>query len=57
MLFRSNHDTGSLTDLLRPAADGVLTLYEVSTEVNRVQHDGPSLLAAIGGDGGSNGAA
>ena len=36
----SNHDTGSLTDLLRPAADGLLTLYEVSTEVNRVQHDG-----------------
>ncbi|MFZ9629948.1 MAG: SOS response-associated peptidase [Ilumatobacteraceae bacterium] len=51
----ANHDTASLVDLLVPAADEVLTRYEVGTAVNKVQHDDPSLISAIRGDDGMDG--
>ena len=37
-------DPGLLSDLLRPAADGLLTLTPVSPLVNNVNNDGPALL-------------
>ena len=40
-------DAGSLQSLLRPAADGVLTMHPVSPRVNSPKHDEPSLLEPI----------
>jgi putative SOS response-associated peptidase YedK len=37
-------DPGLLTDLLRPAADGLLTLTAVSAAVNNANNEGPELL-------------
>jgi putative SOS response-associated peptidase YedK len=37
-------DPGELQDLLRPVADGVLTVREVVDAVNDVRNDGPELL-------------
>jgi putative SOS response-associated peptidase YedK len=37
-------DPGLLTDLLRPAADGLLTLTAVSAAVNNANNEGPDLL-------------
>ena len=49
------HDPDLLHGLLVPAAPGRLTAFPVSTEVNKVTHDGPQLvqpLPAEGDDGG-----
>lgn len=37
-------DPGLLTDLLRPAADSILTLTAVSSAVNNANNEGPELL-------------
>jgi putative SOS response-associated peptidase YedK len=38
---------GLLTDLLRPAADGLLTLTAVSAAVNNANNEGPELVLAL----------
>lgn len=39
------------TELLRPAADGILRLWPVSRAVNSVRNNGPELLAPMGDPG------
>lgn len=46
-LDRENHDTAALQELLVPAADDLLEMYPVSTDVGRVSNNGPELLAEI----------
>jgi putative SOS response-associated peptidase YedK len=40
-------DPGLLSDLLRPAAEGLLTLTEVSALVNNANNEGPELLLPL----------
>jgi putative SOS response-associated peptidase YedK len=47
-LDRRQHDTDSLSRLLRPAPGGTLEKHPVSTEVNSPRHDGPQLLDVAG---------
>lgn len=42
-------DPKVIEDLMRPASDGVLEAYPVSTQVNRVANEGPQLLAPLPG--------
>src|SRR5690606_15636483 len=42
-----NHNTEMLSGLLVPARDDLLTLHEVSTEVNNVRNKGVELIAAV----------
>lgn len=39
-----NHDAAALSSMLTPAVPGVLDVYPVSTEVNRVSNNGPHLI-------------
>lgn len=41
------HDTDRLSQLLVPAADDVLTMHPVSTDVNNVRNKGPELTAPV----------
>lgn len=41
------HDTDRLSQLLLPAADDLLVLHPVSTEVNNVRNKGPELTAPV----------
>jgi putative SOS response-associated peptidase YedK len=43
----ANHDVSDLRSLLVPAATGGLTTYPVSTAVNSVRNNGPSLIEPI----------
>ena len=43
----ANHDLSSLQRLLVPADDGVLTMHEVSTEVNNVRNKGAELVEPV----------
>lgn len=42
-----NHNTEMLSGLLVPARDDLLTLHEVSTDVNNVRNKGVELIAAV----------
>ncbi len=42
-----NHDLAALQRLLVPADDGVLTMHEVSTEVNNVRNKGTELVEPV----------
>ena len=42
-----NDDLAALTGLLVPAADDLLTMHEVSTEVNNVRNKGPHLVDPV----------
>ena len=44
-------DPGLLSDLLRPAADGLLTLSAVSAAVNNANNEGPALLQPVDSNG------
>ena len=43
----ANHDLAALTRLLVPADDGILTMHEVSTEVNNVRNKGAELVEPV----------
>ena len=43
----SNRDVESLTALLRPAPESLLTVYPVSTAVNNVRNKGPELIEPV----------
>lgn len=42
------HDTERLSELLVPAADDLLTMHPVSTDVNNVRNKGKELIEAVG---------
>ena len=42
-----NSDVAELAELLRPAAEGVLTMYEVSQRVNSVRNKGADLIQPV----------
>lgn len=42
-----NHNTAMLSGLLVPARDDLLTMHEVSTDVNNVRNKGIELIAAV----------
>ena len=42
-----NDDVSSLGDFFAPSDDGLLTMYEVSTDVNSVRHNGPDLITPL----------
>ncbi len=41
-------DASAVSDLLKPAADGVLTMHPVSTRVNSPRNESPDLVAPLG---------
>jgi putative SOS response-associated peptidase YedK len=41
------HDTDRLSQLLLPAADDVLTMHPVSTDVNKVSNKGKELIEPV----------
>jgi putative SOS response-associated peptidase YedK len=43
-----NQDVDAFTDLFAASTDGVLHMHEVSTEVNSVRNNDPSLIVAVG---------
>jgi putative SOS response-associated peptidase YedK len=43
----ANSEVSDLQALLVPAADGGLTSYPVSAEVNSVRHNGPELIKPV----------
>lgn len=43
----TNHNTAMLSGLLVPARDDLLTMHEVSTDVNNVRNKGVELIAAV----------
>lgn len=45
-LDRSLTDVAAVSDLLRPASDGVIAMKPASTRVNSVKNNGPDLLVA-----------
>lgn len=47
-LDRSVGDAEVLLPLLRPAADGLLTMHAVGTDVNNVRNKGPELIKPVG---------
>ena len=48
-------DPGPRQSLLKPAADGVLAMYPVSTRVNSSRHDEASLIEPVSETGGNDG--
>ncbi len=46
-LDRDNDDIASLSDLLVPVADDLITVTPVSTEVNNVRNNGPELIEPV----------
>ena len=46
-----NQDLGALTGLLVPAAEDLLVMHEVSTDVNNVRNRGPHLVDPVERDG------
>ncbi len=46
-LDRDNEDIAALSELLVPAADDLITVTPVSTEVNNVRNNGPDLIQPV----------
>ncbi len=46
-LDRDNEDMAALSELLVPAADDLITVTPVSTEVNNVRNNGPELIQPV----------
>lgn len=45
----TNHDTAAVRELLKPAADDVLEMHAVSTDVNNVRNKGRELIQPVAG--------
>jgi putative SOS response-associated peptidase YedK len=42
-----NDDVSTLSDIVAPRDDGLLTMYEVSTNVNNARNTGPTLIQPL----------